>query len=52
MVEDAVDIVVEDAIVEDAVDAIMQDAIIRGDGVNRRKISTPFSRLSTYRSTK
>ena len=52
MVEDAVDVVIEDAIVEDAVDAVVEDAIIRSDGIDRRKISTLFSRLSTYRPTK
>ena len=48
MVKDAVDIVIEDAIVEDAIDAVVKDAIIRSDGINRRNISPPPPRLSTH----
>ena len=51
MVEDAVNVAVEDAIIEDAIDAVVEDAIIRRDGVNRRKISPLLPRFSTYSPT-
>ena len=42
MIKDAVDVVVEDAIVEDAVDAVVKDGIIRSN------VSSSFSCFSAY----
>ena len=51
MVEDAVNVAVEDAIVEDAIDVIVEDAVIRRDSVDRRNISSSLARFSTYSPT-
>ena len=51
MVEDAVNVAVEDAIIKDAIDVVVKDAIIRRDSVYRCKISPPLPRFSTYSPT-